>query len=76
MARRAAAAALAATALAALTATPAVAQLPGLPDSCATTPDATKLPDAAQLRSWNRIIDHGVRPTGSAAQVRYIDWIR
>jgi hypothetical protein len=43
---------------------------------CPVAPDASKLPSAARLRKMNAIIDHGARPTGSAAQARYVNWIR
>ena len=58
-------------------AAPASAQLPQpLPASCPTTPDASRLPDAAGLKEMNRIIAKGSRPTGSKNHVRYINWIR
>jgi hypothetical protein len=77
MANRPAVAVLVAGVLAVAGAAPAAAQLPDLGGTaCPAAPDAAKLPSAAQLRSWNRVIDHGVRPTGSPAQARYIDWIR
>jgi hypothetical protein len=68
-------AALAALVAATLLPAGALAQLPGQPGSCPVEPDASKLPSAAKLRKWNRVIDHGVRPTGSHAQLRYIRWI-
>jgi hypothetical protein len=43
---------------------------------CPVAPDASKLPSAARLRQLNSIINHGARPTGSAAQARYVTWIR
>src|SRR3954447_196145 len=43
---------------------------------CPVAPDASKLPSAAQLRKLNSITAHGARPTGSAAQARYVKWIR
>ena len=45
--------------------------------SCPTAPDPGALPDAPALREMNAFVaDLGVRPTGSNAQVRYIEWIR
>ena len=53
----------------------AAAQLPAA-GGCPVAPDASAFPDAAALRQMNSIIDHGVRPTGGAAQAAYIRWIR
>jgi hypothetical protein len=45
--------------------------------SCPIAPDPAALPDAAALEKMNAFVaDLGVRPTGSRAHVRYIDWIR
>lgn len=49
--------------------------LPG--EGCPIAPDPAALPDAARLREMNApLAALGVRPTGSAAQNRYISWIR
>jgi hypothetical protein len=45
-------------------------------DACPVAPDPAALPDAAALREMNApLAALGVRPTGSAAQNRYIAWI-
>jgi len=45
--------------------------------ACPTAPDPATLPDAAALEKMNKFVAGlGVRPTGSQAQVRYINWIR
>jgi hypothetical protein len=45
--------------------------------SCPTAPDPNALPTATQLRQMNSFMAKlGDRPTGSAAQNAYIDWIR
>src|SRR4051794_6151414 len=45
--------------------------------ACPTAPDPGALPDAAGLRAMNAFLgDLGARPTGSAQQRAYIDWIR
>ena len=50
--------------------------VPSLPASCPVTPDPSQLPSAAQLKQMNAFLGPlGVRPTGSAAQMVYIDWI-
>lgn len=49
---------------------------PVLGTSCPAAPDPAALPDAAKLREQNALLAAlGVRPTGSAAQNRYIAWI-
>ncbi len=63
------------TAFAALAVLPSTAFAQTAPSTCPIEPDASKLPSASQLRDWNRVIDHGVRPTGSPAQARYVRWI-
>jgi hypothetical protein len=53
------------------------AQTPTLASDCPTAPDPAALPSAAQLKQMNSFVAKlGVRPTGSAAQVSYINWIR
>lgn len=53
----------------------AAAGLPGA--ECPVAPDPAALPDAATLRQMNTFLAGlGVRPTGSAAQNKYITWIR
>ena len=49
----------------------------GQTTSCPAVPDPGALPDAAALKEMNAFVAGlGVRPTGSHAHVRYIDWIR
>jgi hypothetical protein len=49
----------------------------GRTEPCPTAPDPAALPDAAALKAMNAFVARlGVRPTGSPAHVRYIDWIR
>jgi hypothetical protein len=44
---------------------------------CPIAPDPTALPDAAALEDMNGFVAAlGVRPTGSRAHARYIEWIR
>src|SRR5262245_3247132 len=44
---------------------------------CPTAPDPAALPDAAALADMNAFVARlGVRPTGSRAHARYVDWIR
>src|SRR5437588_6506722 len=48
-----------------------------LGEGCPVAPDPAALPDAAKLREMNApLAALGVRPTGSAAQNKYISWIR
>jgi hypothetical protein len=65
--------AVGATVLAGLIAGPALAQS----DACPIAPDPAALPDAAALRKMNGFVARlGLRPTGSDAHHRYVDWIR
>jgi hypothetical protein len=50
---------------------------PALPNAgCPVAPDPSALPDAARLREMNSVVAAlHVRPTGSAAQNTYINWI-
>jgi hypothetical protein len=54
-----------------------LAAQPAAAAPCPAAPDPSALPSAAALRQMHAFVDSlGVRPTGSPAQVRYIDWIR
>ncbi len=45
--------------------------------TCPVAPDPATLPDAAALEEMNAFVaDLGVRPTGSRAHARYVEWIR
>jgi hypothetical protein len=71
--------ALAVLATLALGATPAAARRgrSAVLAQCPLAPDPSALPDVATLRAQNAFVASlGVRPTGSAAQNRYIRWIR
>jgi hypothetical protein len=68
--------ALAAAALALPTSGQGASTTGGAAASCPVAPDPAALPDAAKLREQNSLLAAlGVRPTGSAAQNRYIAWI-